>query len=178
MDVDYLQRVGFLAQPAVFWRRSAFEQLGPLDESLRYVADCDYWMRAAATHLFVKVDECLAVERDHRDTLRDAHGERVWAELASVRARYVTTSGLHHQRISRRHRIRTALWTRWYTLRLVSSASLPGDRRPRQWARLLASGQTRVRRFAMLVRAIPRIGPRLVDEVMDPSRHWLEPVGR
>ena len=35
-DPDYLRRVGFLAQPAVFWRRSAYEQLGPFDESLRY----------------------------------------------------------------------------------------------------------------------------------------------
>ena len=38
------------------------------------MADCDYWMRAGARHRFVKVNEFLAIERNHATTLRDSTG--------------------------------------------------------------------------------------------------------
>jgi len=71
-DLDYVQRAGFLAQPAVFWRRRAHEDLEGFDTRLRYVADCDYWMRAGATHKFTKLDEVLATE--NRATASDKRG--------------------------------------------------------------------------------------------------------
>jgi glycosyltransferase involved in cell wall biosynthesis len=172
---DYLRRIGFLAQPAVFWRRSAYELLGPFDESLRFVADCDYWMRAIGTRRFVKVDEFLAIERDHRATLRDTQSERVWEELDGVRSRYVASDGPHHARMLRRHRLWGGLWKRWYTLRLVGLASLPAEWRRGPGARLLASGNSRVLRVRMILRSIPRLGPKLVRDVMEPGRSWLEP---
>ena len=92
-NADYLKRVGIIAQPSVFWRRSAMEALGPFDESLKYVADCDYWMRATASHTFVKVNEFLSVERDHTGTIRESQAPILWPELDMVRSRYVKLSG-------------------------------------------------------------------------------------
>lgn len=31
--------------PTTFWRRTVYEKLGPIDESLRYTMDVDYWAR-------------------------------------------------------------------------------------------------------------------------------------
>jgi hypothetical protein len=37
-----------IAQETVYWRREVFEQVGLLDESLRFVMDYDYWQRILA----------------------------------------------------------------------------------------------------------------------------------
>lgn len=46
-DWDYarLQEVCFLCQPAVFWRREVWERFGPLDATLHYALDYEYWLR-------------------------------------------------------------------------------------------------------------------------------------
>ena len=64
-DLDYIRQEGFLVQPTVFWRRSVLEREGLFDETLRYVADCDYWMKAGAHEVFVKLDEFVAVRSVH-----------------------------------------------------------------------------------------------------------------
>ena len=71
-DLDFVRREGFLPQPAVFWRRSAYESVGPFDTRYDYVADCAYWMRAGKDHKFHKVFEFLAIERNHAGTLRES----------------------------------------------------------------------------------------------------------
>lgn len=41
----YLQHRNILGQETVYWRRSVWETLGDLDESLRFCMDVDYWQR-------------------------------------------------------------------------------------------------------------------------------------
>lgn len=41
----YMGVTNAICQPATFWRRSAHDQLGYLDESLRYTMDYDWWLR-------------------------------------------------------------------------------------------------------------------------------------
>lgn len=41
----YLGVTNAICQPATFWRRSAHDQLGFLDESLHYTMDYDWWLR-------------------------------------------------------------------------------------------------------------------------------------
>lgn len=47
-------------QPAIFWRREAFEKAGWLNESLHLTMDFDYWTRIAQHYDFVNVDQVLA----------------------------------------------------------------------------------------------------------------------
>lgn len=51
-------------QPGSFWRRSAMERVGLLDESLHYGLDYDYWMRMAlAGVVFQRVPDTVAYFR-------------------------------------------------------------------------------------------------------------------
>jgi len=176
-DLDFIRRVGFLAQPAVFWRREAFEDVGPFDERLRYVADCDYWMRAGARHRFVKLNEFLAIERNHGATLRETKGSTVWPELEAVRARYVRLDGSRHDRQMLRHYLRYRLYRRLYWARLLVKASLPSRFRGTDWRNMLDSGRLELRRARLLLRMAPRLGRAMAGTVVSPSRYWLEPDG-
>jgi glycosyltransferase involved in cell wall biosynthesis len=176
-DLDYVRRAGFIAQPAVFWRRRVFEDVGPLDERIRYVADCDYWMRSGASHRFVKVNEFLAVERNHDATLREALAEKVWPEVEQVRSRYVRLEGRRHRRLMLRHDVRSRLYYRLYWLLFLVQATLPPALRLPAWRRMLDSGHLEIHRLRLLLRMTPRLGRRLEGTVLAPSRHWLEPDG-
>ncbi len=44
-SLERLKLVCFLAQPAVFFRRSVIEQFGPFDASLHHCMDYEYWLR-------------------------------------------------------------------------------------------------------------------------------------
>jgi glycosyltransferase involved in cell wall biosynthesis len=174
-DLDYIKRVGFLVQPTVFMRREAFDAVGPFDESIRYVADCDFWMRAGAAHRFFKVNEFLAIERNHASTVRESEGNLVWDELNAVRSRYVRLNGSVHERMIRSHRLRDRLLRRLYWSAFLLRASLPARIPVGPWRHFIQSGQTGINRRRLLLSLVPRVGPRLAGRVQGPSRHWLEP---
>lgn len=165
-DLDYIRRNGFLAQPTVFWRKSAFERIGPFDVTLRYVADCDYWMRAGADHSFMKIDEFLAIERLHRATLREAIGAPLWAELAGVRSRYVSLDGPDHERRVYDHDVRRGRFEHAYKRDLLFQSFLPRMRRNGRWTRLLNSGMVDVERLRYVLRAAK------VGKVVPGLRRW------
>jgi glycosyltransferase involved in cell wall biosynthesis len=182
-DVDFIRRVGFLPQPAVFWRNGSFGDGDAFDERLLWVADCDAWMRVGLWRHFSKVNEFLAIERNHGTTLRESIGQPLWDELAEVRSRYVTPSGPEHDRALRRLRYRTKFWSRFYALQLLLLSFVPRRVRRGPWCHLLNDPVTRLSRRRLFVRAIPWVGrlPQLrelrVQEPLSDSRHWLEPAG-
>ena len=53
------------AVPGVMFRKSAFEQSGPLDEDYTYTADWEYWLRLALKYGVFFVDEILSEFRVH-----------------------------------------------------------------------------------------------------------------
>lgn len=165
-DLVYLRTLGFLAQPTVFWRRKAFECEGPFDTSLRYVADCEYWMRAGAHHAFTKINEFLAVERDHPGAQRFAHGSRVWEELASLRTRYAEQG---HPRVM--HWLRRAAWNRWYSLALALAERTGRTRGA--WSSLLAARALPLRPWSVLLLQVPWIGPRVAGQAYGPVPPWV-----
>jgi glycosyltransferase involved in cell wall biosynthesis len=175
-NLDFVRRVGFLAQPTVFWRRRAAERVGAFDASLRFVGDCDYWMRAGASCSFGKVHEFLAVERNHRGTLRESNDSRLQSELDGVRARYVTTSGAGHRARALLGGIQLRVWYRAYWALLLIQSSLPARVRRGWWRRFLAADGTRIRPLRVLAMlAIPVAGRRFGAAMIQPSRSWLEP---
>ncbi len=60
----------FIAQPAVFFRRRVWEEVGPFDEHLRHAMDYDYWLRVAerfGADRIQYLDRPLAASRMHPD---------------------------------------------------------------------------------------------------------------
>ena len=116
-----VRRSGSLGQPAVFWRRSVLEDCGGFDESLRFVADCDYWMRIGARHRGHKVGEVLAIERNHPEAKRFSQRKAVYRELAGVRSRYTRSKGPRHHARVLADRAHAFLWRRYYLSRFLLS---------------------------------------------------------
>lgn len=119
--LGHVRRSGFLGQPAVFWRRSVFEDCGGFDESLKFVADCDYWMRIGARLQSRKIAEALALERIHPEAKRFARTGDVYKELAEVRSRYSKTKGPGYQARTLADRAHAFLWRRYYLSRFLLS---------------------------------------------------------
>lgn len=85
----YLSK-GIIIQPTVFFRREVFERIGEFDATgFRLMADCDYWLRCAATGLYPhKVYEFLAVETTHAATQRSKYRDQLYDELVKLRQKY------------------------------------------------------------------------------------------
>ena len=107
-----IRRTDFLGQPTVFWRRRVLDQFVGFDESLNFVADCDYWMLIGAHYRGHKVNEVLAIERNHSGAKRFAQGENLRRELDQVRSRYIRQRGLGYRAQRIGDRIYGFLWRR------------------------------------------------------------------
>lgn len=85
---DYLrlvrEAVNFIPQPAVFFRRRVWERIGGLDESLHYVMDFDYWLRAGVHFRAAYLPERLAALRLHAGAKSVAQVSGFGAELERV----------------------------------------------------------------------------------------------
>jgi GT2 family glycosyltransferase len=92
-DLERLKEICFISQPAAFLRRPVVEAHGPLDLSLRYCMDYDYWFRLGLAGVrFAYLPKLLAATRLHDDA----------ATLAQRVACHVATND-----ITRRHLGRT-----------------------------------------------------------------------
>ena len=106
----------YLVQPATFWTRDAWERVGPLDETLHFAFDWDWFIRAEAAGVkFTPLLRPLAVYRIHAQHKTASGAEARRAEIADVLGRY---AGPRFERMFARmcehpdqlRRIRT--WTR------------------------------------------------------------------
>jgi glycosyltransferase involved in cell wall biosynthesis len=78
-----------IPHPAVFVRRSAFEQVGMFDEGLKYAMDIDLWLRLGAVARPVVLDRPLTVFRDHAGSLSSSNKIKARREEFAVRRRYM-----------------------------------------------------------------------------------------
>jgi glycosyltransferase involved in cell wall biosynthesis len=130
-----------LLQPAVFWRRRLFDRLGGFDTRMRYVADLDFWLRAAATGAVIAhVDEVLAAERVHERRLSTARRGAMHREEQAMRASHAggDLSLAARDRAVRRYR----RWQRWLWLRFLLASTF--RQTPGPWHRFLRDGQVTV----------------------------------
>jgi hypothetical protein len=79
-----------VAQPATLIRRSAWEAVGGLDESLHFAMDYDLWWRLYRRFgAPAFVDEALAMNRRHRETKTTSKRREHYGEaMAVVRRHY------------------------------------------------------------------------------------------
>ena len=141
-----------LMQPAVFWRSRLNDRIGGFDTGMRYVADLDYWLRAAeAGARIVHVREVLAVERIHAARLSSSQGEAMAADDGAMRAKHAGEQGGPSGR--QRAKVRDMRWQLWLWRWFVAAASFRWA--PGPWHRFLRDGQVRVRRRRALRGAQP-----------------------
>ena len=77
-------------QPTVFWRRKVQEKVMPLDESLHYTMDVDFFAKAVINHFrFELIPEYLGAFRVHKDskTQNKNNESKVKKELLTVLSR-------------------------------------------------------------------------------------------
>lgn len=73
-DTDRLLDTNFVAQPAMFFRRTVVDRCGLLDEDLHYCLDYDYWLRFREAGIGVAyLPELLAGARIHAQMKTLAH---------------------------------------------------------------------------------------------------------
>lgn len=151
-NAEALVRAGFLVQPTVFWRRRVYEAEGAFDEGLRFVADCDYWIRTAHRRRFLRIDEFLAIELDHPGTQRVRYTQELDSELAAVRARHARPQHWPQRFFSR---VQMSVWHRWIWLRFALQAKLGPHGRGR-WSAFLREYRVSVALRPLAGQMLPR----------------------
>ncbi|HEV7725955.1 MAG TPA: glycosyltransferase family 2 protein [Modestobacter sp.] len=82
----YLGVTNAITQPATFWRRSAHDRLGYLDETLRYTMDYDWWLRLATLGRPAKINRPLTAFRIHEESKGgSAYREQFAEDLTTFR---------------------------------------------------------------------------------------------
>lgn len=77
-----------LLQSSVFLRRSAYETVGPLDETLHWTMDYDLFIRLALRYPFVHIPRVLSSWRRYPETKTLSGGRRRFREFVRVLRRY------------------------------------------------------------------------------------------
>ena len=147
---------GSLVQPAVFFRRRLYADIGPFDESLRYVADLDYWLRASRGHRMQHVEEFLAVDRVHEGALSQERWQEMADEDRRMRRGHAASLGLPYG-TAVLSRLRSALWRRPQWVRFVR-ATRTGPTPARSWQHLIAATHPRVSSHGAILALAPRTG--------------------
>ena len=93
---ELLETVDFLDQPSVFWTRRAWETVGPLDETLHYGFDWEWFLRASKVCRFVATDALLSRYRLHTTHKSGTGGKRRWIELLEVVRRHSSPAVVEH----------------------------------------------------------------------------------
>ena len=120
---ELLEIVDFLDQPSVFWTRKAWEIVGPLDESLRYGFDWEWFLRASKICRFTATDALLSRYRIHDQHKSGTGGKNRWLELLTVVRRHSSPVVVnHYEFLARRNSVR---W--WLNKRMRVFLALKGS---------------------------------------------------
>ncbi len=84
-------------QPAIFFRRNVLDEVGLLDETLRYVMDYDLWLRIARRYSFSYVGAVLGNCRMHSECKTVSEGSRFMPERYRVSLGYGRSHGLRYR---------------------------------------------------------------------------------
>jgi GT2 family glycosyltransferase len=169
----FVMRGGFLMQPTLFWRRDVHAVLGGFDESLRYVADLDFTIRAGRTFRVGKVNELLAVERRHPAAKTSAELPAVLREAAQVRSRYESRGSVPIALSRAAEEGYGWLYRRrcWAQFALRSRGRV-ADGGP--WGHFLAAGRPRLDKRRVLLAQVPPLGRRMTVNAVILEPGWIE----
>jgi glycosyltransferase involved in cell wall biosynthesis len=83
-DYERLKDVCFLCQPAVFLRKRVIDRYGPLDVTLRYCMDYEYWLRILVDQPPYFLERTVAGSRLHAETKTLGSKEAVHREILDM----------------------------------------------------------------------------------------------
>jgi hypothetical protein len=89
-DRQMLRLTAFIVQPSAFWTRALWEKTGPLDQTLSFAFDWDWFIRASAVGSFETCDEILSAYRFHAAHKSGSGGEKRRREIIEVVRRHGT----------------------------------------------------------------------------------------
>lgn len=85
----WLRSGAIIPQPTVFLRKKCFSMIGGFQKEVDLIADCEYWLRGIEEGFtFRKIDEFMAIEVNHEDTLREHYKEKILQEKRILQASY------------------------------------------------------------------------------------------
>lgn len=87
-DSAVLRLSAFIIQPSAFWTRALWEKSGPLDQSLSFAFDWDWFIRASAVGSFEVLDEILSAYRLHAAHKSGSGGGKRRREIIDVVRRH------------------------------------------------------------------------------------------
>lgn len=93
-----LRVLNFISQPATFWRRALWAEVGGLNEALHYTMDYDYWLRLGRRSPLGFINRYLADFRVHPCSKGGTGAARQFAEELETARRYTRSRlllGLH-----------------------------------------------------------------------------------
>jgi len=103
----------YVSQMTTFWRRSVHEEVGYLDESLKFAFDYEFWLRLAERGAPIFLDEKIACFRWYETSKSGANFERQFNEDERISMRYLPTQS---KSVALRKRIKSAAIPRMYAL--------------------------------------------------------------
>lgn len=84
----HLSWFNVIPQPTAFFRRDAFEKAGPLDASLHYCMDWEYWVRLGRVGRLARIPGCMAKFRLVEGTKTFSQNDRFYEDIRRVCAHY------------------------------------------------------------------------------------------
>jgi len=77
-----------IPQPTAFFTKEAYLKAGPLDESLHFCMDWEYWVRLGRTGKLARLPLCLAKFRFIKGTKTFSQNEKFYGEIKTVCRKY------------------------------------------------------------------------------------------
>jgi hypothetical protein len=102
-EPERLRRCDYLVQPSTFWTRAAWEKVGPLDESLHFTFDWDWFLRALDSCRFEQTQVLLSAYRVHPSHKSGAGGERRRAEITALLEKRGSSAGRRNFGLACKH---------------------------------------------------------------------------
>ncbi len=131
-DPAVLRLSAFIIQPSAFWTRALWKKTGPLDQSLAFAFDWDWFIRASAVGSFETCEEILSAYRLHAAHKSGSGGERRRSEIIDVAKRHASSEQVTAYEFLDRH------WAALERLRAVEgrlrARSIPGAE---MWAKVV-----------------------------------------
>ncbi|MDB6174839.1 MAG: glycosyl transferase family 2 [Chthoniobacteraceae bacterium] len=152
-DRARLALTGYIIQPSAFWTRRLWELTGPLDQSLSYAFDWDWFNRAAALGTFIRSPEIFSAYRFHEAHKSGNGSEPRRDEIFSVARRHAAAEQIAAYQFTMKHwetlRRRDALAARLGKWRVPGAPLLARLTEPKLWFSKVSKNNLRVCR-AML----------------------------